>query len=413
MRVDFTLLFAAAAVAHDTSKRADTISITGSAPGFAYGVTGGDATPVYPANVSHLIDLLGSDEPQVVIIDRTYDFIGSEGTTTGTICKSWGEFEDGCQAIIDTGSGCGDAASESYEWDTAGVTGIYVHSNKTLIGVGSNGVLLGKGLRMVDVSNIIVQEIMITDLNPKLVWGGGRQSPDPEHQSGAQQRDPMFSEHKAIETRPAPELGHKMGEANDHPLLSNPVHPLENIEAEPNALITISNRFLNGATNFSTSCDGQTYWGLELVGNDDQITFSNNYIYRTSGRSPALSGSTLFHAVNSVWEDNNGHAIEGTDYGQGLFEGCIFNNVSQIVVEDFVGQLFSSPSDTANKACYDYLGRDCVTNIQTDDGSSFTDADTGFFSNFTGLNIASASAASAAQTSVPTNAGNTLQNALS
>ena len=90
----------------------------------------------------------------------------------GTICKSWGEFEDGCQAIIDTGSGCGDAASEPYEWDTAGVTGIYVHSNKTLIGVGSNGVLLGKGLRMVDVSNVIVQNIMITDLNPKLVWGG-------------------------------------------------------------------------------------------------------------------------------------------------------------------------------------------------------------------------------------------------
>lgn len=52
-------------------------------------------------------------------------------------------------------------------------------------------------------------------------------------------------------------------------------------------------------------------------------------------------------------------------------------------------------------------------NIQVNDGSSFTKADTGFFSNFTGLNIAHASAASAAQTSVPTSAGNTLQNALS
>lgn len=119
-----------------------------------------------------MIDLLGSDEPQVIIIDRTYDFIGTEGTTKGTICKSWGSFEDGCQAIIDTESGCGDSESESYEWDTAGVTGIYVHSNKTIIGVGSEGILLGKGLRMVDVSNIIVQNIMITDLNPKLVWGG-------------------------------------------------------------------------------------------------------------------------------------------------------------------------------------------------------------------------------------------------
>lgn len=173
MKLGSIVLFAASAVAQCALQRADTISVTGSAPGFAYGTTGGgNATPVYPANTSHLIDLLGSDEPQVIIIDRTYDFIGTEGTTKGTICKSWGSFEDGCQAIIDTGSGCGDSDSESYEWDTAGVTGIYVRSNKTIIGVGSEGVLLGKGLRMVDVSNVIVQNIMITDLNPKLVWGG-------------------------------------------------------------------------------------------------------------------------------------------------------------------------------------------------------------------------------------------------
>lgn len=163
MRINSTLLFAVAVVAK-------TISVTGSAPGFAHGVTGGgDATPIYPTNTSHLIELLGSDEPQVIILNRTYDFIGTEGTTQGTICKSWGSFKDGCQAIIDTGPGCGNAKSESYEWDTAGVTGIHVHSNKTVIGVENKGILLGKGLRMVVVSNIIVQIIMITNLNPKIV----------------------------------------------------------------------------------------------------------------------------------------------------------------------------------------------------------------------------------------------------
>ena len=50
----------------------------------------------------------------------------------------------------------------------------------------------------------------------------------------------------------------------------------------------------------------------------------DNYVYRTSGRSPALSGSTLFHAVSSVFENNNGHAIEGTRNGEGLFRGmCV------------------------------------------------------------------------------------------
>jgi pectin lyase len=45
--------------------------------------------------------------------------------------------------------------------------GITVASNKTLIGEGSSGVLRGKGLHMINgVSNIIIQNIEITYLNP-------------------------------------------------------------------------------------------------------------------------------------------------------------------------------------------------------------------------------------------------------
>ncbi|KAK4870036.1 hypothetical protein LT330_005760 [Penicillium expansum] len=382
MKFTLALLFAVVAVADSPAKRADAISVTGSPPGFAYGVTGGgNAKPVYPTDVKQLIELLGSDDPQVIIIDRTYDFIGTEGTTKGTICKAYGSFEDGCQSTIDIGKGCDGKPSEQYEWDTAGTQGIRVHSDKTIIGVGNKGVLLGKGLRMVDASNIIIQNIMITNLNPKLVWGGDAIT--------LSSTSKIWIDH--VTTQYTGRVHYVFGqEANSH--------------------ITISNSFMNGATNFSTSCDGQQYWGLELVGADDQITFANNYVYRTSGRSPALSGKTLFHAVNSVWENNNGHAIEGTDDGQGLFEGCVFNNVSQIV-GDYVSQLFSSPSATANKACSGVLKRDCVTNIQVDSGAAFTNADTKFLSNFAGLTVATASAASAAQASVPTNAGNTLNNA--
>ena len=173
MKFTLALLFAVVAVADSPAKRADAISVTGSPPGFAYGVTGGgNAKPVYPTDVKQLIELLGSDDPQVIIIDRTYDFIGTEGTTKGTICKAYGSFEDGCQSTIDIGKGCDGKPSEQYEWDTAGTQGIRVHSDKTIIGVGNKGVLLGKGLRMVDASNIIIQNIMITNLNPKLVWGG-------------------------------------------------------------------------------------------------------------------------------------------------------------------------------------------------------------------------------------------------
>jgi hypothetical protein len=36
-----------------------------------------------------------------------------------------------------------------------------------------------------------------------------------------------------------------------------------------------------------------------------------NYITHKAGRSPAFSGTTLLHAANNVWQDNNGHALEG------------------------------------------------------------------------------------------------------
>jgi pectin lyase len=57
--------------------------------------------------------------------------------------------------------------------DNAGVLGITVKSNKSLLGSGSSGVIKGKGLRIVSgASNIIIQNIAITDINPKYVWGG-------------------------------------------------------------------------------------------------------------------------------------------------------------------------------------------------------------------------------------------------
>jgi hypothetical protein len=41
----------------------------------------------------------------------------------------------------------------------------------------------------------------------------------------------------------------------------------------PNSKVTLSNNFLNGETTYSTSCDGYQYWGMELVGENDSITF--------------------------------------------------------------------------------------------------------------------------------------------
>jgi pectin lyase len=99
--------------------------VTGAAEGFAKGVTGGgSATPVYPNTIADLVSYLGDSSPRVIILTKTYvvycsstethtdltcthsfDFTGSEGTTTGTGCAPWGT-ASGCQLAINKDNWC-------------------------------------------------------------------------------------------------------------------------------------------------------------------------------------------------------------------------------------------------------------------------------------------------------------------
>lgn len=147
----------------------------GAAEGFALGVTGGGtATPVYPTTTDELISYLGDDVARVIILEGTYDFTGTEGTTTSTGCAPWGT-ASACQVAIDQNDWCEnyepDAPSVSVTYDNAGVEGITVTSNKSLVGK-SGATIKGKGIRIVEATNVIVQNVAFTDINPKYVWGG-------------------------------------------------------------------------------------------------------------------------------------------------------------------------------------------------------------------------------------------------
>lgn len=140
---------------------AATVSVSGKAEGFASGVTGGgDATPVYPADIEELKTYLTSDEPQVVVLDKTFDFLNSEGTKTETGCAPY-TTKAGCQQAIDaTGSWCSsEYPSVEVTYDVAAMEGINLGSNKTIIGVEDKGVMIGKGLRMVNGASNISESI--------------------------------------------------------------------------------------------------------------------------------------------------------------------------------------------------------------------------------------------------------------
>lgn len=338
--------------------------------------------------------------------------------------------ENGGQSLLNTLGGCGTASTYSATIDVAAYQGINVASDKTLVGLGTNTVLNGKGLRMAGVSNIIIQNIKITNLNPKYVWGGDAIS-----------------------------LSNTNNIWIDHVTTSNLGRQHYSLGQAPNLAVTISNSYVDGKTSHSATCDGHTYWGLELVGTNDAITFYSksqfstlsslttfggpnfssadmyqrfrvnkvlgisvteigsgvyltvtnshleNYVSYTSGRSPALSGGTLFHAVNSVWASNSGHAIEGGTTKGGLFEGCSFVSVPTVLASGYTGSLLSATASNA-ATCTANLGRPCVANAFTNSGA-FTNSDSSFFSAFKGKNIPAAASANSI-TSIVKNAGNTL-----
>ncbi|CAJ2503552.1 Uu.00g109460.m01.CDS01 [Anthostomella pinea] len=367
-----------AAPAEGTHKRAISSIVSGTPMGFASGTTGGgDAATVYPTTVDELKSYLTSAEPQNIVISGTFNFQGTEGTKVVDACDAYPcTTSNGGQALLNTLGGCGSIATYSVSIDAAAYNPIYVASDKTLVGK-DNAVLYGKGLRFSDVSNIIIQNVAITNLNPAYVWGGD-----------------------AIAITDSSNIW------IDHVTTSYLGRQHYAFGTGASSGVTISNSFLNGETSNSASCDGHTYWGLELVGSDDTITFYQNYVYMTSGRTPALSGNTLFHAVNNVWSSNSGHMLEGTDTGKGLYEGNYIVDAPTVVQSGFVGSLFTSDASVASQ-CAAYLGRNCVPNTLVNSGA-FSYSDSSFLSLFSGKSIPAAASAASIESSVPAAAGNRL-----
>lgn len=134
--------------------------VSGAAQGFAQGVTGGgSASPVTPKNIKELVTYLTDKTPRVIVLDKIYDFTGSEGTVREKGCAPWGTGK-GCQLAINAANNwCGSQTPADVVYDKAGTSGINVASDKTIIGVGNKGIIKGKGLRFVNVKNIIVQNI--------------------------------------------------------------------------------------------------------------------------------------------------------------------------------------------------------------------------------------------------------------
>ncbi|PSK42099.1 hypothetical protein B9Z65_4013 [Elsinoe australis] len=360
---------------------ASAIAVVGAAEGFAKGVTGGgSASVVTPTTNAQLVSYLGDSTARTIVLTKTFDFTGTEGTTSATGCAPWGTASN-CQLAINKDNWCTNyepnAPKAAVKYDNAGSLGITVASKKTIIGVGSSGVIKGKGLRIVSgANNIIIQNIHITNINPHYVWGGDAITLD-----GA---DMVWIDHVKTSL-----IGRQ------HIVLGN----------SASNRVTISNSEIDGSSSWSATCNGQHYWALYLTGSNDMVTLKGNYIHHISGRAPKVGGNTLLHAVNNYWYASAGHAFEVGAGASIVAEGNAFQNVATPIEANPAGQIFTAPSTGANAVCSSYLGRACQMNAFGSSGAFASTGSTSFLSNFKGKNIASAAAASGVVASVTKNAG--------
>uniref|UniRef100_M4BBW2 pectin lyase n=1 Tax=Hyaloperonospora arabidopsidis (strain Emoy2) TaxID=559515 RepID=M4BBW2_HYAAE len=328
--------------------------VTGTPPGFAFGTTGGgNAAPVYPTSIRDLKTFLSDNQPRVIVLIRAFNFVKTEGSTTEKGCRPMHNLNciarksgfQGQDAIQPSFSKC-DGSKVNVTYDKAANTPLVVGSNKTLVGDGMKGVLNGKGL-IITGSNVIVQNIHITNLNPHVIWGGD-----------------------AITIRGASSNVAPKGIWLDHIKVSSIGRQMVVINFSGATGVTISNSDFDGRTKYSTSCDGRHYWGFLLLGKQTELSLLGNYLHQISGRSPKVGGSetddVVLHAANNYFEDNSDYAFDATTGGFVLAEGNYFDSVKRPNAYNTKGS-FLAPG--AGVDCQAKLGRNCVPNVLTKSGT--------------------------------------------
>jgi pectin lyase len=334
------------------------VSVVGKPEGFGSQATGGVKGPtVTPQSNADLINYLKQSGPLTIVVSKTFDFRGTEGTVTETGCAPYGTGAS-CQLAINAGNWCKteqpNAPSARVTYDKAGTNPLQVTSDKSVIGVGRNGVIRGKGFRMAGgTNNVILQNLEIRDLNPQYVWGGDAVTLDGTSNIWIDHVKVCFFPGQSVPVC-----------KQDLMLIFSPQTSLigrQHIVTgnARNTGVTISNNFIEGQTNWSPSCDSYHYWAVYMTGAQDTITFKNNYLHHLQGRSPKLGGNAVVHLVNNLWSDNIRHAIEGAA-AYALLEGSVFRNV-KTSIEQYTGYIWAPAADDAS--CQGQLGRSCVRNI--------------------------------------------------
>lgn len=294
------------------------------------------------------------DTPRIIRLQGTIDFTGSEGSNTRPGCDY-----SQCTAptpnerlvlLNDQDTHCDGRPTFGVTYDKAGENPLRVGSNKSLIGVGNDAVLRGKGLRIGNgAQNVIIRNITIEQINSGIIFVGDAISIDNASR--------IWIDHNRFN-----HIGRQFIVTGFGPVKD----------------LTISWNDFDGRNEVSHYCDGRHYWNLLLLGNGDEISLYNNWIRHFSGRAPdaGAGGNTvsLLHIAGNHFLDGYWHALDIGAPVRALVEGNTFQTVDVPILEgNNPGNIWADkdpPTSGHQALCQQWLGRNCVANplIEQPDG---------------------------------------------
>ena len=366
-----------------------------------------DATRTACSHKNRLKTWLADGTPRVIMLDKVFDFVGSAGSETAQGCRPPSNTcpTSGGQDAINGANWCTNAKYPPQEvtYDKAALTPLEVKSNKSIVGVGSAGVLRGIGLRLANgVRNVIIQNIHITQLNPKLIWGG-----DAITLAGT---DMVWIDHCKVPSSNRSQVppdgrgsGLSAANASQFSLIGRQMI-VTGYEAA--GRVSLTNNEFDGKTSWSATCNGQHYWSMLFYGSDDKITMAGNYLHNLSGRAPKVAGTgdVTLHAVNNFFSNMNGNSFDVGVGASAWVEGNVFENV----LRPFASGSYTAGGmvyDKSGTGCRSFVGRSCVANSVSDCGSFPTIDNTQIFAKFSGASVFKAAPISGVKASVLANAG--------
>lgn len=166
-----------------------------------------------------------------------------------------------------------------------------VTSNKTIVGVGKNGIISGGGLNVSNASNVIIQNLLFTGANDDAI-------------------NVQYSKNVWI----------------DHCDLTDAYDGLVDIKRGSDFVTVSWNHFSNhNKTCLLGHSDSN---GSEDIGHL-RVTYHHNWFDHTSSRHPRVRFSELTHVYNNFYDGNGSYGIASTENAEVLVEGNYFDDVDR------------------------------------------------------------------------------------